>query len=363
MRTTIIVAGLLLGVPVARGDDWLDGEDATGNWGGARPWLDERGVQPELDYTAESFALPTGDQVEFRGNLDLLLTLDSEKLGLWPGGELLVYGQHAHGSGVSEHVGLVMPVSNLEAPEFTQLSELWLEQRLGGFVRLRLGKQDANRDFAAPRFAGNFVNSSFGAIPTVPMPTFPTPGLGGVLFIEPTTWLGFRAGVYEGAPELERLTGDLSTETGALGMAEIVVEHRRSARPFGIHRLGTWHHSGTGESGVFGVLDLLVLVAPEVAADPRSVQVFARGGWTPGPAELPELHAGGGVTAHGFLGANNTLGLGAGWVRTLGTDEAFVELFFKLRTIPWLTIEPDAQVYFTPDGMELVVGLRSKLKL
>ena len=47
----------------------------------------------------------------------------------------------------------------------------------------------------------------------------------------------------------------------------------------------------------------------------------------------------------------------------LDRDEIFVELFCKLRFIPWLTFEPDAQVYFTPDGERLALGLRTKLKL
>jgi len=358
------IAAFLVTVSPAHAEPWLERADATGDWGGRRTWLDDHGVGIDLDYTAEGFAGVQGGDAAYRGNVDLVVTLDSHKLGLFPGGTLLVYGQHAHGGGVSDEIGASLPISNLEAPELTQLSELWLEQRLGEYVGVRAGKQDANRDFAGPRFVGNFVNSSFGVIPTVPMPTFPAPAVGGTLLVQPAAWLDVRAGVFEGAPEIESFGETAFSGDGVLGIAALVAQHDVAGRPAGLHTVGAWHHTGTGEAGVFGVADLLLFAAPCDRDDPRSVQVFVRGGWTPDPVQLPELYAGGGVTAHGFLGVNNTIGLGGGWVRRPGGDEAFVEVFFKLRTIPWFTIEPDAQVYAVADrNAEVVVGVRTKLKL
>lgn len=80
-----------------------------------------------------------------------MLKLDTEKAGLWSGGTFFVHGQHTHGDGVSDALGLVMPVSFYESESFTQVSELWLHQELPHGISLRVGKQDANRDFAGPR--------------------------------------------------------------------------------------------------------------------------------------------------------------------------------------------------------------------
>jgi porin len=329
----LIVLVVVLAPPVARA-----GDDATGEWGGVRSDLDAHGVHLDLDYTAEVFSLPADERVGYRGNVDLILTLGSDKLGLWPCGQLFVYGQHAHGHGLSDELGLFMPISNLEAHEFTQLSELWLEQCFGAHVRVRLGKQDANRDFAGPRFAGNFVNSSFGVAPSVPMPSFPEPDLGAFVSVEPTDWLGLRSAVYDGAT-----TGDGGVfVVGALVLARA-------------HSLGVWRHTGDQRSGVFGVLDWLV----ETGAG-QSLQLFVRGGWAePEPGEIG-AYVGGGATAHGFIGANHTVGIGAGHARTDEDQETFVELFCKLRFVPWLTLEPDVQYYFP---RTFAAGLRAKLKL
>ena len=81
-----------------------------------------------------------------------------------------------------------MPVSNLEAEPFTQVSEFWLYQQIGKRLKLRFGKQDANRDFANPRFTGNFI-FFFGVLPGTPMPSFPPPGLGVVAFLPTVGWL------------------------------------------------------------------------------------------------------------------------------------------------------------------------------
>src|SRR4029079_4824297 len=113
-----------------------------------------------------------------------------------------------HGDGVSGKPGFAMPVSNYEGPSFSQLSELWLYQLLPYCVRARLGTQHPNRDFAAPRFAANFMNSSFGVLPTAPIPSYPAPALGAASCVQTTDWLGFRGGLYEGDSRIQSVGGD-----------------------------------------------------------------------------------------------------------------------------------------------------------
>jgi porin len=362
-RSLVVVALVAFVAPsAARADGWLDAAHASGDWGGVRTWLADHGLDLELDYTAELFSLPDHDDAAYRGDVDLIATFATEKLGLWSCGSLFVYGQHAHGRGVSDDFLPIMPVSNLEAPAFTQLSELWLDQCLGAHVRLRLGKQDANRDFAGPRFGGNFINSSYGVAPPVPMPSFPAPGLGAVVRADVASWLGARAGVYEGAPTIHSF-GEHALDDGAFAVGALVFEHELFGQPAGNHQLGVWTHTGQHRSGIFGVLDLQLRAHPDDRGDSRSVQLFVRGGWSEKIVGQVYLYAGGGLTVHGYLGHDNTLGLGAGHARVDDTDETFVELFFKWRPAPWLTFEPDAQLYSTAAGEEFALGLRGKLKL
>jgi porin len=345
---------------------WDDREDASGDWSGLRSRLEEEhGLHIDLDYTAESFN--GNDDLSYRGNIDLLLTVDTSKLHILPTGTLFIYGQHAHGHGVSDELGLILPVSNLEAELFTQLSEFWFQDQIASRFRFRIGKQDANRDFGNPRFGGNFVNSSFGVLPGVPMPSFPAPGLGGAVFFECTKWLEVRSGLYEGTPQIGSIGESAFAEgAGVFTIASMVFHQNLKGHQSGVHQFGVWSHSGLNRSGLFAVYDLFWPVNPRNESDSRAVQTFLRGSWSPEVLESTDIitkYIGGGGTAHGFLGHDNTLGFGGGWVDSQEATETFLELFFKLREITWLTFEPDLQLYFTPNGRKLIFGIRTKLKL
>lgn len=347
-------------------DDWPYGERATGTWGGRRTALEDHGIHLEVNYTAETFARDT-DQVAYHGNLDMWVELDTQKAGLWPGGTLLVYGQDGHGDGVSSEPGFLMPISNYEAPDFSQLSELNLYQELPYGLAVRLGKQDANVDFAAPRFVGNFMNSSFGVLPTAPIPSYPAPALGAAAFLKTTDWLALRGGIYEGDPRIESVgshTFDADSGGVAIGAAH-VDGHALGGRDT-LLQVGGWHHTGLDRSGAFTVADVFLPLASSDEGEHRSVQLFLRGNFEPG-ADAPDakVYLGGGVTTHGFslFGVSDTVGLGFGWVSVTNASQGFVELFFKWRPLQWLSIEPDFQLYFLGGDVHVINGLRCKVKL
>jgi porin len=361
----VALALLALGAP-SSADDWPYGDRGTGTWGGRRTTLEDRGVHLEVNYTAETLARDD-DAVAYRGNLDMLLGIDTEKAQLWPGGSVLVYGQDGHGDGVSSRPGFLMPVSNYEAPDFTQLSELWLYQELPHGVTLRLGKQDANRDFAAPRFGGNFMNSSFGVLPTVPLPSFPAPALGAAAFVQTTDWLALRGGVYEGDSRIQSVGGHtFDPGSGAFTIGAAHVDVGQLGGRDVLVQLGGWHHTGLDRTGAFGIVDFFLPIVSSDEHEHRSVQLFLRGNFEP-DATAPDakVYVGGGVTAHGFgfLGAHDTLGFGFGYVSVTDADQGFVELFFKWRPFAWFTIEPDLQLYFLGGDTHVITGLRCKLKL
>src|SRR5258706_6710294 len=82
----VSVAVLPLAAPPAASatppeEDWLSGARATGDWGGARSKLGENGLDIQLNYAGEAFV--RGSDAAYRGNLDLLLELDTAKANLW----------------------------------------------------------------------------------------------------------------------------------------------------------------------------------------------------------------------------------------------------------------------------------------
>lgn len=355
---------LTAAAPPAHAADWPHGNDGSGTWGGSRTKLEEHGLHVDLDYVAETFARDF-EAIGYRGNLDLMLTLDTAKAGLWKGGTVFAYGQNAHGDGISDELGFVMPVSFYEAGDFTQVSEFWLRQDLPAGIAVRLGKQDANRDFAGPRFGHNFLNSSFGVLPTTPMPSFPAPALGAALFVPVASWLEIRSGVYDGAPRVESFAGGAFEKgAGVFATSALAAEFGADGPRDLVCQLGGWHHTDLDVSGAFALADLLVHLDPHPDGSPRSLQFFARTQWeVDAPPTDAEVYAGGGVTAHGLLADEHTVGLGAGYVSLAGRDQGFVELFTKWRPFEWFSIEPDVQVYFVGADAHVLTGLRVRTKL
>jgi porin len=362
-----------------------------------RDRLEERGVAVEVVYTGEVFANLHGgrdsdDATEYRGNLDLLLHLDLEKLGLWRGGRLFVYGQNGHGEGISErHVGDLQTLSNLDAHDFTQLSELWLEQRLlGDRVRLKLGKQDANEDFSASDFGADFVNSSFGVIPTVPLPTFPDPALGAAAFIDLASWTSLGVGVFDGAPDggESGFESSFDGEGGTFSLLEwTLTSSFGGARYPGRYRVGLWHHSARVEElggdpdpqrfsssyGLYLFLDQWIWVEDGGEAK-EGLGVFAQFGWSPDDRSELTRYWGGGLSYTGLFPGRgeDVLGIGVAHARLSGKPpgpeageaETAIEIFYRAPIGPWLTLQPDLQLILDPGGRgedALVAGLRFEL--
>jgi carbohydrate-selective porin OprB len=101
--------------------------------------------------------------------------------------------------GFMQPQGHVQVLSNIDAHDFSQISEYYIGQFfLEGRLHFKIGKQDANNDFNVTEPALDFINSSFSLMPNVPLPTFPNPSLGisGTCFLLESMSLG--AGLYDG---------------------------------------------------------------------------------------------------------------------------------------------------------------------
>jgi porin len=373
---------------------WVDGDHLTGDWGGARSALAARGATIDLAYASEAFTARGESSV--LGHVDLALTLDSKKLGLWDGGTLYVLAQNNHGNrGITDSVGSAQPVTNLEAEPYTQLTELFVEQSLfDDQLRVRIGKQDANRDFGTPRFGGNFINNNFGMYPTMPLPSYPTTGLGAIAIVQPVAWLAVKAAIYEGSPEMGGLGLTTAFKDGAgyivVGSAAVTHHYGPADRDGGTTSAGAWWLSddltevGTGDAaprmfddnaGWFLQNDERIYLHPSDPDDPRGLTVILRASAARADRTAVSRYAGGSAAWHGIGPRHNdTAGLGAGAFRVaepLGhgrgpADEWFVEAFYKLRLTSFASLQPDLQWFRHPggDGADaLVAGLRVKLKL
>lgn len=372
-------------------------EKLTGNWGGARDTLGDWGLSIDALYTLELFGRlnRVSDRqplMEPLGHGDLALTFDTSKR-LFPGGKLYALFQGSHGRGLSPELGVGQTLSNLETDEFVGVSELFYEQSLlGERLTLRLGKQDSNRDFGAPRYGGNFINDGFGAFPTVPDPTYPTTGWGFTALGAPLPWLQVKAAVYEGDPVGVFGFGLPSALEGghgwhAIGAVQAKHELSEGSGVSGTTQLGAWHQRlPTSEvpnpaitppdsaNGGFFFHDERIRWNPADPNDPRGLALSVRAAMAQRSVIDPWLYTGSSVAWHG-LGPrmDDTVGIGHGTLTygdlsgpNAGRTELVVEAFYKWRATPWLSLQPDFQYVRSPGGNvgdALVGALRVKLKL
>ncbi|MGE0682955.1 MAG: carbohydrate porin, partial [Candidatus Binatia bacterium] len=141
-------------------------DTVTGGWNGMRTSLLEQGVSLEAVYTGEMFSNLSGGlrrKAVYLDNVDLMLTIDTERAFGWEGGRFFLYGLGNQGGNPSEHIGDIQIASNIEAPDTWKVFEAWFQQNLfRNRLSLLAGLYDVNSEFAVLKTADLFLNSSFG---------------------------------------------------------------------------------------------------------------------------------------------------------------------------------------------------------
>lgn len=360
-----------------------------GNMARLRPWLADLGMTLELTSVDEGFASGGGDQGgesgrSYHGLTDLILSLDTGAAGLWHGGLVVVDLQNTRGGDISDIVGDLQGVSNIVAPPGTRITEYYLYQELAdGSFAFKLGKQDANTDFVVSEGGGEFINSSFGLIPTVPLPTYPAPALGAMVSWQANEWMLLKAGLWDGDPKLGSgcTSSTFDGHGGAVGAADLEIAAFGGTVLPGTYRVGVWHHSEvefatvkkdaaaheTGRaSGLYFTVDQGLWERED-----RRLAFFAQGGRAESDRSSVSRYLGAGLVLEApFNGRpNDTIGIGVAHaevglperLEAECTSETVVELTYHFALSGWMTVIPDFQWIHRPsgiDGTDLVAGLR-----
>lgn len=180
-------------------------------WNTLRNHVDEHGVTLETVNTNDVLTNASGgnrNRTVIIGDLDLLLTVDAEKLIGWPAATFFVYGLGLYGDDPTRNIGELQTVSSIAAPNTWRLFEAWYQQNLlDGRLSLLGGLYDVTSEFNVIRAASElFVNSSFGTNPEFALmglngvSTFPVTGLGLRGQAALTDSLTLRAVVTDGVP-------------------------------------------------------------------------------------------------------------------------------------------------------------------
>lgn len=145
-------------------------QTVTGDWGGLRTRLADRGVTVRADYVSETFSAVDGglregsaytQQVRFGADFDL------QKLAGWSGATFHLTLNDRRGDGISsDYVGNRLPIQEAYGGQYLRLTEFSVDQNLGhDRLNLRLGYFAMGNDLGGLPIGCNLVNAAFCAHP------------------------------------------------------------------------------------------------------------------------------------------------------------------------------------------------------
>jgi porin len=421
-KTSSQTEATLFPVPAFTGDFWNRAR-LTGDWFGLRTKMADNGVQLDFDnvHTFQNVISGGIDTTgRYLGNAEIVLKLDSQKAGLWPGGFLLVRGEAAFGTGVNLATGAILPVNTrpiLASPARDEmvLSHVVLTQFLHQKFAVALGKLDTTggdaNEFAHGRGDDNFMNLAFSINP-VALRTVPYSTLGTALVFLPTKDLT----VTFSAIDTEGVSTRAGFDTLFKDGTTLGTEARLTIRPLGL----TGHHliSALWSNKDFSSLnqDPRIIIGDVLFGTPlrkesgswafmynldqyfyqkhpsQGIGIFARFGISDGKANPVHRFYSVGLGGRGVIPGREQDRFGIGYyymkisdelrdtlpplLRTrLGLEhEQGVELFYNVAVTPWLHVTPDLQFVDSardkapligPDrkaiGTAVVAGLRIKI--
>lgn len=172
----------------------------TGDWGGLRTALAERGVSVDLASTHYDQGLLSGagdKSFEYGGRVDLLVDFDTSRLHLWRGGVIRTHTEYRYGdlrsalggALLATNTGLILPTG--EDEEWV-LTSLHLAQRIGERSVLLLGRINALDLLETDPFFGGGGRSRFLHLAFASPPSGVTPAVltGAILTVRgsPSSW-------------------------------------------------------------------------------------------------------------------------------------------------------------------------------
>jgi porin len=213
IATVAVLAGAVPGPALAGPDDPKPLPAAlrelTDAWG-LRSALEQQGIRFTFTYYGDAFANPIGGVKQgsgYDGRFGTIVDADLGRLIGWQGATFHASIHDIFGTQYSAtNLANLMTVSGIEAPPSFRLFNLWIEQKIGSELNLRVGQFSAAQEFAVSQTASLFVNSTFGwpmaYAQDLPSggPAYPEATPGARLSWTPTGRITLRAAVFNGDP-------------------------------------------------------------------------------------------------------------------------------------------------------------------
>ncbi len=177
--------------------DLLSRSTLTGDWGGSRNDLAQKGISIDADLTQVLMGIVDGGKDtgwEYGGRGNVTLNADTQKLGLWPGGFFMVEVEGNYGNDVNSDTGALMPVNSSQLYPLPGENELAVPavtftQYFPKYFGVMFGKMDTTggdaNEFAHGKGDRQFMNLALNFIPVAGLAA-PTSTLGIAILLAPT---------------------------------------------------------------------------------------------------------------------------------------------------------------------------------
>jgi porin len=374
------------------GDFWSR-STLTGDWGGTRNDWATKGVTFDINLTQTGMSNISGGKKqgwEYSGRGDLTLSMDTGKMGLWPGGFFTVEVEGNYNRSINLDTGALMPVNtnqifpttgkdqlNIPAVAFMQFFSHYFGVVVGKVATITAESGDMN-EFAHGKGDTQFFNTAFNVNPALLL-TVPYSTLAGGIIILPTK------DPKEAIINILALDGDGAANRSGFdtvfeGNTAYAIEGRMRTDFFGMtgHQLA----GATYSTKNFSSLDQSLRISIETNAikqednswslyynfdqylyEPikgQGVGIFGRFGASDGDANPIHYFYSIGVGGKGVIPKRKLDEFGAGFyyveisnptftgllenTRSFLRDEYGVEVYYNIALTPWMKLTPDLQV-------------------
>ena len=214
-----------------------DRKTATGDWGGARSALENKGITPTAAYTADVLGNPTGGNAQslaYAAKLKSALAFDLETLLDLQGLRFIASASWNQGRNLSEDdIGNTFAVSQIFAGNGVRLLHLQLEQSLWqDRVTARLGRLSVGANFATSPIYDYYVSDAINSNPEsvkINTPSFTSDSFaqwGVQATVRPADDLYLSLGTFNADPRVKAddthgVDFTFNPEDGVLSLAEI----------------------------------------------------------------------------------------------------------------------------------------------
>ncbi|UCD32729.1 MAG: carbohydrate porin [Desulfobacterales bacterium] len=397
-------------VPDYSGDIWKRSA-LTGDWGEHRKNLADKGITLSVNNVTTFQSIVDGGKEKdeaIGGSFDYEVHMDFQKMGLWPGAFVRLFGETQFGDFINSNTGAFLAANTdglfpLPGKDKTTLSGFIFYQFLSEWFGLFLGKIDTldgdSNEFAHGRGNDQFLNQNL-VFSTATLRTTPYSALGGgfvVMLPGENNILTFTALDPSGQPD------EAGFDDAFADGVTFAVETRLEVNPLGLkgHQL----FGGTYSTKDYTILDqdprllILKLIAPgavsleksddswsfyynfdqyfytEEGDSEQGIGLFGRFGVADDKTHPIERIYNIGIGGKGIVPGRDkdTFGVGYFYLELsdklpsafdLLNDGQGVEVFYNIEALPWLHVTPDFQ--YIDSGIQTndsayVFGIRTKV--